>query len=119
MKKSLNDFTTSELKYMREVITSCKSIDEVVEKIDAVVSGRNVDTLNQKLTVQYMFEHNLFCIETPIVCRILIDNGIHNMQDLVDCDLHKLVGMTDDLREKVEIDIKWYRNSKTKKGNKR
>lgn len=97
----INDFSLVELKKIVELIDCFDDIDIMREQIQ-----RRIDFLTDERnkTINIRFDRDNF-IDCDIFTReelsILDNNGIDNMQKLIDCDLDSLVGIKPSIKREL------------------
>ena len=103
-KIQLSDFSLEELKAIKEEITNCENINEVVEKIDLIIAQKNDEyDINKRFDMAIFEEFNIF---PPTELAILKKNGIQNLAQLHDADLGTFKYMTESSKEYID----WARN---------
>ena len=73
-------------------------------------------SLNARFTIEMFREYHMFYQDE---LRVLEMNGIRNLQDLIDCNLNNLVGITEVMKEKFSWARNFYNMEKTTENNKK
>lgn len=106
-KKGLFDkFSTEQLKDILTLATTFEGKDDLLMGVSSEIKKREAErkqSLNVRFTIEMFKDYNMFY---PDEMRVLELNGIKNLQDLIDCDLNSMIGITESIKEKLE----WARN---------
>ena len=97
----LKVFSLEELKLYLTLIESFESKDDMHNALIAEIKRReefNKESLNVRFDIALMKKLNIFY---PDELNVLIINNIKNLQELIDCDLYNLVGITESIIEKL------------------
>ncbi len=117
-------YSLDELKKFSLLLESFESIDILLKSVTNEIKKREDEknsSLNVRFTMDMFKKYNMFY---PDELRVLEINCIRNLQDLIDCDLNSLVGITESIKEKLEwtrsfYDMTCFENGKEKtKSNK-
>lgn len=105
-KKKLNDFSLSDLYLLLDIIDDCSSTDEIRKKIiDVIKLKEDQCEFNLRFDMDMFIKFQIFNSDELEVLRI---NGINNLQELIDCDLKSLKGMSQTIYEKLDWARKIY-----------
>lgn len=97
----LKGFSLEDLKLCLSLIESFESKDDMHNALIAEIKRReefNKVSLNVRFDIALMKKLNIFY---PDELNVLIVNNIKNLQELIDCDLYSLVGITESIKEKL------------------
>ena len=103
-KKNINDFTLDELKVIRSTLKDYDDIDNLKKTINDIILDKE-DNINVMFDIDGFIKLSIF---DPEELLILQKNGIHNLQELIDCNLENLDGMTMGYYEKFDWARKVY-----------
>lgn len=111
-------FSTDNLKDMAALVLDFEGKDDLLMGIHSELKRREAEknmSLNSRFTIEMFREYNMFYLDE---LRVLEVNGIRNLQDLIDCDLNSLVGITEVMKEKFGWARRFYNMDKPKENNK-
>lgn len=95
-KKRLEDFSLDDLIFLQEFVQD----KDCSKKIDTLIQKRqNKNSINERFTLELCRKLEIF---DPWEFHVLKINHIHNMQELIDCDLDSLIGITPSIRDGLE-----------------
>ena len=99
----LEVFSLEYLKLCLSLVESFESKDEMHNALIAEIKSREEAaksklSLNDRFDIALMKKLNIFY---PDELNVLIINNIKNLQELIDCDLYSLVGITESIKEKL------------------
>ena len=83
-----------ELKKLRDIVNEFDDIDSLKEVIDSKIENKEKTkgiSSNIRFNMEKFIEWQIF---DPFELKVIKDNNINNMQELIDCDLDSLVGIT-------------------------
>lgn len=98
----MNSLSLDELKKFKDVISGYDDIGELKKAVNFFIEKKEREK-STRLNVR--FDMDMFIrlrIFEPSELRILKANCISNLQDLIDCDLDSLVGITPSVKEKLD-----------------
>jgi hypothetical protein len=99
--KGIDSFTLEELKKMQEFISSYDSFERLKRdlSIQIEVMNDNRKNINERFDLALM---QRLQIVDSFQLKVLQNNSIHNIQELIDCDLDSLVGITPSMKMEFE-----------------
>lgn len=106
--KKLKNYSLRELKELREVFSQYGSMEEMNHDLDTIIHDREETqekSLNECFDMKFWIENHVFY---PWELEILVRNNITNLQELIDCDLDQLDGITRSTKEVFEWARKFY-----------
>lgn len=88
----------ADLASLREYVSSFSDIESLTREIDTLIKKRkaNKSSLNIRFNMEMFIKLKIF---DPSEFRVVRDNNINNLQELIDCDLDSLVGITPSIKE--------------------
>lgn len=93
----LEEMSTDELVQLKEYVSSFKDIDSLLGEIDCIIECRkDRGKLNIRFNMDMFIKLQIF---DPSEFRVVRENHINNLQELIDCDLDSLVGITPSIKE--------------------
>ena len=95
-------FSLEDLKSFLALIESFENKDDMHNALIAEIIRREEErklSLNVRFDIKMIKKLNLFY---PDELKVLEINNIKNIQDLLDCDLNSLVGITESIKEKLD-----------------
>ena len=107
-KKRLEDFSLSELEELKGILETYHSLDEILEHFSILIKEK---TEKKEQNPNALFNMEMFIklqVFTPWELEVLVKNNINNIQELIDCDLDHLDGMTYTIKEKLDWARKFY-----------
>ena len=107
-KDLLKTFKLDDLKLFVSLIEQFDNKDEMLNALFSEINRREKEnklSLNVRFDIKMIKRLNLFY---PDELRVLEINKINNIQDLIDCDLDSLIGITESIKEKLEWARKFY-----------
>ena len=107
-KDLLKTFKLDDLKLFVSLIEQFDNKDEMLNALFSEINRREKEnklSLNVRFDIEMIKRLNLFY---PDELRVLEINKINNIQDLIDCDLDSLIGITESIKEKLEWARKFY-----------
>ena len=103
-KKTIDDFSLDELKVIKKYIDYYTSFRELKEDLLQRIEDKcDFAHLYQRFDTEVFESCHIF---EPNELEVLKNNNIYNFQDLIDCDLDSLKGITMVIKEKLD----WARN---------
>lgn len=93
-KKKIDRLSYQELKKLRDIVNEFDDIDSLKEVIDSKIENKEKTkgiSSNIRFNMEKFIEWQIF---DPFELKVIKDNNINNMQELIDCDLDSLVGIT-------------------------
>lgn len=93
-KKKIDRLSYKELKKLRDIVNEFDDIDSLKEVIDSKIENKEKTkgiSSNIRFNMEKFIEWQIF---DPFELKVIKDNNINNMQELIDCDLDSLVGIT-------------------------
>jgi hypothetical protein len=106
--KILEGLKTDELKTLKSIVSQYGSMEELVNDLDTTISRREEEkakSLNVRFNMDMFVKFNVF---DPWELNVLKSNNISNMQELIDCNLDELVGITSSIKRGLEWARKFY-----------
>ena len=107
-KDLLKTFKLDDLKLFVSLIEQFDNKDELLKTLLSEIKSREDErkqSLNVRFNINMIKKLNLFY---PDELRVLEINNINNIQDLIDCDLDSLIGITESIKEKLDWVRKFY-----------
>lgn len=91
---------------LREYVSGFKDIESLTREIDTLIKKRkaNKSNLNIRFNMDMFIRLKIF---DPSEFKVIRDNNINNLQELIDCDLDSLVGITPSIKE----GLSWVRSA--------
>ena len=96
---NLDSLDINKLKELKSLISEYDSIDSLVSAIDRTIDERvaaSKSSLNVRFNMDMFIRLQIF---DPSEFKVIRRNNINNMQELIDCDLDSLVGITPSVKE--------------------
>lgn len=93
-KKKIDRLSYQELKKLRDIVNEFDDIDSLKEVIDSKIENKEKTkgiSSNIRFNMEKFIEWQIF---DPFELKVIKDNNINNMQELIDCDLDSLIGIT-------------------------
>lgn len=104
---NLDSIDINDLKKLRVLVSGYSSIDDLISSIDSRISeleeGRKT-SLNVRFNMDMFIKYGVF---DPSEFKVIKANHINNLQELIDCNLDDLVGIT----ESVKMGLDWVRRA--------
>ena len=100
--KILNHLKTDDLKTMKEIVSQYDSIDDFKHDLDTLISYREIEeakSFNVRFNLEMMIRLQIF---DPWEWKVVKSNHISNLQELIDCNLDELVGITPSVKQGLE-----------------
>lgn len=110
-------FSLDDLKAYLSLIEVFETKDDIYNALVLEINRReeeNKVSLNKRFTIKLFKDLSMFY---PDEMHVLEVNGIKNLQDLIDCDLDSMIGITISIKEKFEWARKFYDMSSTSDKN--
>ena len=107
-KDLLKTFKLDDLKLFVSLIEQFDNKDELLKTLLSEIKSREDErkqSLNVRFDIEMIKRLNLFY---PDELKVLEINNINNIQDLIDCDLDSLIGITESIKEKLDWARKFY-----------
>lgn len=104
----LDKFSIEQLKAISEFAETFDNKEDFVTFINGEVKKREQEksqSLNVRFNMDMFIKLRVF---EPDELRVLQMNNINNLQELIDCNLDSLVGITCSIKEKLEWARKFY-----------
>ena len=98
----LDTLSLEELNQMKKVISQYGSMEELKHDLDSTISTREKEktkNLNVRFSMDMMVKLNVF---DPWELKVGQSNHIANLQELIDCDLDQLEGITSSVKRGLE-----------------
>ncbi len=102
MKQILDKFTYDELKLFEKLLLSYDDIDDLKKEVSSYVEKIEEE---RKVSLNVRFNMDMFVqlqIFDPWEFRVIRENNINNLQELIDCNLDDLVGITPSIKSGLE-----------------
>lgn len=118
-KNIFKNFKTEDLKNFILLVDQFEGKDDLLMGLYSELKVREEEknkSLNARFTIEMFKEYNMFYQDE---LRVLEMNGIRNLQDLIDCNLNNLVGITEVMKEKFSWARNFYNMEKTTENNKK
>ena len=112
----LKNLKLEELKKMQQIISQYGSMEELKHDLDSTISTREKEktkSLNVRFNMEMFLRLNVF---DPWELKVIQSNHISNLQELIDCDLDSLVGITPSVKSGLEWARKFYDMSSLEEG---
>lgn len=93
-----NNIDLETLKKMRECIINYSDISSLLLDIDYSISEKEEEmmtSLNVRFNMEMFIKLEIF---TPDELKVIRDNNINNLKELIDCDLNELIGITPSIK---------------------
>lgn len=115
----IQDMKLDELKRVQDIVSQYGSMEELKHDLDSTISTREKEktkSLNVRFNMEMFLRLNIF---DPWELKVVQSNHISNLQELIDCDLDELVGITPSIKQGLEWVRTFYdmRSLEKKKGN--
>lgn len=109
--KKINDLTEDELYFLGEIVFQYDDLNRLKNDIERIIKIK-IDQKDQEYekSLNVRFNMEMFIklqIFDPAEFNVIKNNHINNMQELIDCNLDSLVGITPSIKEGLE----WVRNT--------
>ncbi len=98
----IQDMKLDDLKRMRKIVSQYGSMEELKHDLDSTISTREKEktkSLNVRFNMDMFLRLQIF---DPWELKVVQSNHISNLQELIDCDLDELVGITPSIKEGLE-----------------
>ncbi len=98
----IQDMKLEDLKRMRKIVSQYGSMEELKDDLDSTISTREkekTESLNVRFNMDMFLRLQIF---DPWELKVVQSNHISNLQELIDCDLDELVGITPSIKEGLE-----------------
>ena len=118
-KNIFKNFKTEDLKNFILLVDQFEGKDDLLMGLYSELKVREEEknkSLNARFTIEMFREYHMFYQDE---LRVLEMNGIRNLQDLIDCNLNNLVGITEVMKEKFSWARNFYNMEKTTENNKK
>lgn len=95
----LESLDINKLKELKSLVSEYDSIDSLISSIDKFIDEKekaSKSCLNVRFNMDMFIRLNIF---DPSEFKVIRANNIYNMQELIDCDLDSLVGITPSVKE--------------------
>ena len=104
--KKLDDLTEEELYILGEIVFQYNDLNNLKGDIEKKIK-RKIDKKNQEYekSLNVRFNMDMFIklqIFDPWEFKVIKNNHINNLQELIDCNLDDLVGITPSIKEGLE-----------------
>ena len=96
----LEQMKLKELKDLKKFVSQFESMEELLYELDSTISTKQKDqekSLNDRFDMAMFKKLNMF---EPEELKVLVENNINNLQELIDCDLNSLIGMRPSMKRK-------------------
>ena len=110
-----DNFSKEQLKELVVLINNFEGKDDLMMGLYSEIRNREFEekqNLNIRFTIEMFKKYNMFNLDE---LRVLEINNIKNLQELIDCDLSRLIGITEAIKEKLDWARKFYDMNKSKK----
>lgn len=100
------NISLEELKKMATLIDVFENKEDFIKALEYEIQKREEErnkSLNARFDMQMFIKYNMFYADELNVLKM---NNINNLQDLIECDLDSLIGITESIKEKLD----WARN---------
>ena len=105
----IDNLSLDELLLVRSVLKSFEDIDSAKRSVNSEIKKKREfirnGGLNEQFSLVYMVEWGIF---TMTEVSVLYDNGIGNLQELIECDLTKLKGATSEMIRRFDEGRKFF-----------
>lgn len=101
-------FTIEQLKDILALVSTFEDKDDLLMGISSEIKCRELEkkqSLNSRFTIEMFKQYNMFYSDE---LKVLVINGIRNLQDLIDADLNSMIGMTESIKEKLSWARRFY-----------
>ena len=118
-KNIFKNFKTEDLENFILLVDQFEGKDDLLMGLYSELKVREEEknkSLNARFTIEMFREYRMFYQDE---LRVLEMNGIRNLQDLIDCNLNNLVGITEVMKEKFSWARNFYNMEKTTENNKK
>ena len=108
MKSVLKELKLSELKKLQMVISQYSDMEELKRDLDIIISTRETEkktSLNIRFNMEMFEKLRIF---DPWEFQVIKNNHINNLQELIDCNLDELKGITPSIKEGLDWVRKFY-----------
>lgn len=98
----LESLDINSLKQLREFVGGFDSIESMLSRINsriAVLEESRKESLNVRFNMELFIKYKIF---DPFEFKVIKANNINNLQELIDCNLDDLVGITPSVKEGLE-----------------
>lgn len=105
--KELDKLSVDELYLLGEIVFQYEELDILKADISKEINERiesSSNSLNVRFNMDMFVKLQIF---DPWEFKVIRDNNINNLQELIDCDLNYLVGITKDMKKRLD----WVRNA--------
>ena len=106
--KILEGLNLDDLKSIKSIVSQYGSMEELINDLDTAISRREEEkakSLNVRFNMDMFIKLNVF---DPWELNVIKSNNISNMQELIDCNLDDLVGITPSVKRGLEWARKFY-----------
>ena len=106
--KVLEKMSLEDLKTMQEIISQYGSMEELKHDLDTTITRREEEktkSLNVRFNMEMFLRLNIF---DPWELKVVQSNHISNLQELIDCNLDELVGITPSIKAGLDWARKFY-----------
>lgn len=102
----LDKLSDADLVSLREYVSSFNDIESLTREIDTLIKKRkaNKSNSNIRFNMEMFIKLSIF---DPSEFKVVRDNNINNLQELIDCDLDSLVGIT----PSIKAGLSWVRRA--------
>ena len=98
----IQDMKLDELKRIQDIVSQYGSMEELKHDLDSTISTREKEktkSLNVRFNMEMFLRLNIF---DPWELKVVQSNHISNLQELIDCNLDELVGITPSIKQGLE-----------------
>ena len=98
----IQDMKLEDLKRMKKIVSQYGSMEELKDDLDSTISTREkekTESLNVRFNMDMFLRLQIF---DPWELKVVQSNHISNLQELIDCNLDELVGITPSIKEGLE-----------------
>lgn len=106
--KTIDQFSLEELKDIQGLLESYQSQEDLLSVLkDRIheIEEKQKDRLNVRFNMDMFIKLRIF---DPSEFKVIKENHIMNLQQLIDCDLDQLVGITPSVKQGLEWVRTWY-----------
>lgn len=117
--KKVNKFTLEELKSIRHFASSYSDLELLLKDLDFMIQSREMDemqNLNVRFNMDYFIQYQIF---DPAEWVVIQKNHIMNLQELIDCNLDDLIGITPNVKKGLDWVRHFYDMSSVSKSHSR
>ncbi len=110
--KVLSGMSLEELETFQEVVSQYPTIEELKHDLDIIISYKEeekIKSLNSRFDMDLFLKLQIF---DPWELEVIRFNHIENLQQLIDCNLDELVGITPSIKRGLEWVRTFYDMSK-------